>query len=109
MKRFETLKSKIDFDNIINTGKLKKNNYFSIYYKENLNNKKLFGIAVSKKLGNAVFRNKTKRQLRNIIDKHKNIFKNGFNYIIIIKKEGSNLKFSEKEKYLLALFEKGEK
>ena len=63
-------------------------------------------IAVSKKQGNSVERNKIKRQLRNIIDINKNLFKKHFNYIIMIRKDYNNLSFNEKVKELESLLRK---
>ncbi len=106
MKRYETIKLKKDFDYIINKGKKLYNNFFSLYYVVNKDDAKsipLFGIGVSKKLGNAVFRNKIKRQMRHIIDNNKNLFKNGFKYIILINKKGVSLSFLDKEKHFKQL------
>ncbi len=105
MKKKEIVKSKQDFDSIIKTGKKISNRYYHVFYQKA--DETLFGIAVSKKLGNAVFRNKNKRQLRNILNKNKNIFKNNRKYIIMIKGEGVKLSYNEKEIKLIDLM-KGE-
>lgn len=109
MKKNQIVKSKIEFNNLINSGKQNANKYFVLCSakKDELNSK--FGIAVGKKVGNAVTRNKIKRQIRSIIDKNIKIFPNYHNYIIICKKEILNLKFLEIEKNLLNLIIKGEK
>lgn len=59
-------------------------------------------------MGNAVTRNKIKRQLRNIIDNNLKLFPNFHNYIIICKKEILKLSYSEMEKELIKLLNKGE-
>ncbi|MGN1370716.1 MAG: ribonuclease P protein component [Candidatus Coprovivens sp.] len=106
MKRIETIKDQKVFNNIIRNGKYKKNNYFVIYttLKENLN--PMYGIAISKKVGKAVIRNKLKRQTRFIIDNHRNLFKNSHNYIIMIRKSCANTEFKVLEKALVELLEK---
>ena len=71
---------------------------------ENENNK--YGIAVSNKLGKAVIRNKLKRQTRAIIDENKNLFKNAFNYIIMIRKTCKEAEFNDMNKALKSLLEK---
>lgn len=86
MKKTETIKSKKEFSNLIKNSKFLKTNEFVIYYKENNLAKKRFGIAISNKIGNAVTRNKLKRQTREIIDKLKTLFKNNTDYIIMIRK-----------------------
>ena len=97
MKKFEIVKEHHDFDNIIQTGKYKKNNCFIIYNKDSNYNYPRFGIAVGKKVGSAVVRNKLKRQVRMIISNNKNLFKNKQDYIIIVKRNALEHTFLELE------------
>ena len=71
MKKKLIVRNNRDFENIINTGICKKNQSFIVHSKKNNLSYDRFGISVSKKLGNAVFRNKYKRKLRSIIDNYK--------------------------------------
>ena len=71
MKKWEIVKNTWEFENIIKTGKCIKNKYYVIHYKNNNLSHNRYGISVSKKLGNAVFRNKYKRKIRAIIDNYK--------------------------------------
>lgn len=86
MKKNEIIKSKEEFSNLIKNSKFIKTNEFVIYYNENNLAKKRFGIAISNKIGNAVTRNKLKRQTREIVDNLKSLFKNNTDYIIMIRK-----------------------
>ena len=95
MKKFEIVKEHRDFDKIINNGKFIKNNTFVIYYSKHKENFPKFGMAVGKKIGNAVIRNKYKRIIRNIVDKNKFLFKKEFDYIIIIKRKCLEMSFNE--------------
>ena len=88
MKKEDIVKNNREFDNIIKKGKYKKNNEFVIYYIDNNKDNSRFGISVSKKIGNAVYRNKMKRRLRNIIDDYKKDYNNHKNYIIILRRKG---------------------
>ena len=98
MKKINTVKKNEEFTNIIKKGIYYRTKYFSLYkYKNNLNIYR-FGISVGKKNGNAVTRNKIKRQLRNIIDKYKNYYSNDEDYIIIVKKDYDVNFFSDIEK-----------
>ena len=106
MKRIEMIKDKKVFNNIIKNGKFKKNNYFVVYYTNKEDVKINFGIAISKKVGNAVVRNKLKRQTRSIIDNNRNLFKNNHNYIIMIRKSCFNENFKTLENSLIKLLEK---
>ena len=97
MKKSETVKSKQEFTDLIKNGKFFKTNDYIIYYKESNLNKVRFGIAVSSKLGNAVVRNKLKRQTREIINNLKSLFKNNRDYIIMIRKGALTSRFQEKK------------
>lgn len=107
MKRYEMVKSHEEFNEIINKGNRLKGKYAYIFSKKKEFDKPNFGIAVGKKLGNAVVRNKFKRQFRNIVDKNRFLFKNNNNYIIMIKREANNASFSELETDLINTLKKG--
>ena len=104
MKRIETIKSKEEFNNIIRTGKYNKNQYYILYYISNNENK--FGIAISNKVGHAFIRNRLKRQTRSIIDENRNLFKKGFNYIIMIRKSCVGTNYEILNKALIELINK---
>ena len=93
MKRREMVKSHEDFNEIINKGKKLKKDFIKPNY----------GIAVGKKLGNAVIRNKYKRIMRSILDNNKFLFSNYYNYIIMIKKEAINANYKDLQDELIGL------
>lgn len=95
MKRFETIKSHEEFNKIINSSKYLKNRYFTLYITKRKENHVRFGLAISKKVGNAVLRNKLKRKVRALIDLNKDIFPNEYDYIIMIRKDCEKLSFQE--------------
>lgn len=102
MKKINIVGSNNEFNEIINIGKVYKNRYYAIYV---VNKKSIyyrFGIAVSKKIGNAVVRNKIKRQIKDIIDKS-NIKYEFYDCIILTRNAILNLNFQEREKYLIEL------
>jgi len=103
MKKIERVKSKILFNEVINKGIKVHNSLFSLFFVENNENKTLFGIAAPKKLGNAVIRNKVKRQTRALVDNNKLLFKNNRNYIIIVKEKFLDSSYTQKEKSLQEL------
>ena len=107
MKRYEMVKSHEEFNEIINKGTKIKGKYVFIFSKEKEYPKPNFGIAVGKKLGNAVVRNKFKRQFRNIVDNNRFLFKNNHNYIIMIKREANNASYSYLENDLINTLKKG--
>ena len=109
MKKRDIIKESSTFNSIINNGKKIKNKYYNVFFINNNIGRPLFGIAVGKKIGNAVLRNKNKRQIKSIIDNNMSFFSNSCYYIIMLKKEINELDFQDKEKFLISLISKGEK
>ena len=109
MKKKNVVKSKLLFNDIIQKGERNANKYFVLCYVNKEEQDNNYGIAVGKKVGNAVTRNKIKRQIRNIIDNNYKLFPNYHNYIIISKKEVLNISFQQMERELIKLLNKGEK
>ena len=104
MKKLNIIKKQVEIDKVIKQGKLYKNKFYFVYRLYNKDNKYYrFCICVSKKLGNAVIRNKNKRQIKDIIDKSNLLFSRENDYVIILKKEISLAPFEDKKKYLLEI------
>ena len=108
MKKINIIKKSKEINNVIKKGKLYKNKYYYIYKERNNYNKHRFCICVSKKIGNAVVRNKNKRQIKDIIDKSNVGFSSNMDYVIIISKEINNIDFHEKKKKLIDLLKQME-
>lgn len=106
MKKINIIKRKDEINEVIKNRKQVKNKYYYIYYKDNNYDKYRFCICVSKKLGNAVNRNKIKRQVKDIIDKSNLVFKRNVDYVIIISKEINNIEFNKRREYLIELISK---
>ena len=103
MKKKYIVKYTRDFEDIIKNGSCRKNRFFIIHHKSNGLPYDKFGISVSKKLGNAVFRNKYKRIIRSIIDNYKKSYNNGEDYIIILRREAVDKKYEDIQNELFAL------
>ena len=95
MRKLYIVKESKDFDNIIKNNLFNKNKSFVVYYKENNLKYNRYGISVSKKLGNAVFRNKYKRKIRSIIDNCKKDYNISKDYIIILRRGALDKNFKE--------------
>ena len=93
MKKKDIVKDGNYFNRIIKEGRFIKNNYYVIYIMKKKEQKPNFGFAVGKKLGNAVVRNKIKRQLRNIVTENISLFPLYNDYIIVAKKSCTNEKY----------------
>ena len=104
MKKINILKENKDFDRIIKNNAPFKYKGYVVYIEKNTNNLYHFGISVSKKIANAVGRNKIKRQIRNIISK--NLYKNNFNCIIIVRKSYLETDYLNNFKDLNFIFKK---
>lgn len=86
MKRYEMIKDKKRFNFIIKNGKYNKDKNFVVYSVPSVSpDFSHYGIAIKNSIGNAVTRNRLKRQTRSIIDKNKKLFKNDRDYIIMIR------------------------
>ena len=85
MKKEFRVKRNEDFSKIIARKKSFANSCFIIYKDENQMGHGRVGISVSKKLGNAVTRNKIKRQLRMMIQECFH-FDEEVDYIVIVRK-----------------------
>lgn len=104
MKKEFILKKNRDFNNIINNGKVVRSRNFVIYYTKSTEENPKFGFSVGKKIGNAVTRNKVKRQLKNILNKEK--YTKNIQCVIITKKGILNLNYIEIQMELLTLLKK---
>ncbi len=103
MKKINIIKESRDFDRIIHNNKPYKYKDYIIYVERNTNNVYKFGLSVGKKIGNAVNRNKVKRQLKYIIDQKD--YQNNFNCIIIVGKGIKERTFEERKDNLLKALE----
>jgi len=97
MRKLYIVKTEREFEKIIKNGSCLKNRYYVIHRLKNDLPYDRYGISVSKKLGNAVFRNQYKRKIRSIIDKYKKEYVNCEDYIIILRKEAINQSYEKLE------------
>ena len=98
MKKINIIKENRDFNRIIRTGKPFKYKNYIIYVEKRESNVYKFGFSVGKKIGNAVMRNRIKRQLKSIVDKYE--YHNNFNCIIIVCKGILNNNYLEMQESL---------
>lgn len=104
MKKINIVRTSRDFDRIIHNNKPYKYKDFIIYIEKTNESIYRFGITVSKKIINAVGRNKIKRQIKDIIDKK--TYQNGFNCIIIVRRGILEKNYSEINNELLECLSK---
>ena len=107
MKKTNRIKESREFTNVIKTGKFEKNNTYRLYSLENNLGYVRIGIAVSKKLGNAVVRTTTRRRIRAICDQLINYQSNSLDIVVMIKEPFLNQDYvkntAELEKVLVKI------
>ena len=105
------LKSKFDFGKAYRNGKSRANAYLVLYFFPRgkiaavLENPRI-GFSVSKKLGNAVVRNKIKRRLRAAIKPYLQSLRRDVDIIFIARKKIKGIPFSDVEKNMVYLLKK---
>lgn len=108
MKNTIMIKKNYEFKNLFSKGKFYYGDFIHMYIKENKNNFNKLGIAISRKQGKAVKRNRIKRLIR---ENYKNLevnIKKGYNILIVINKKKSieNIKFKDIETNFLKTLKK---
>ena len=79
------IKKYSEFQKVIHEGEVKKTSFFVSYTSPNELGYSRFGISVPKKTGNAVIRNKIKRQIRSAIGQSTN-FEKSVDIVLIVRK-----------------------
>ena len=81
----ETLKKNFEFKKVLSKGKCFNGKFLSVYVFPNKLNKKRVGFAISKKAGNAVFRNRIKRLIRENIRLKEKDLNNSCDFVFVWK------------------------
>lgn len=105
MKKEYRVKRNEDFQTIIKKKNSVVSKQFVVYFRSNEFDHSRIGISVSKKLGNAVVRNKIKRQVRSMVDAIFDMNK-PIDYIIIVRNHYLYKTFDENKQDLMKLKKK---
>ena len=100
------LKKKYQFNYVYRVGKSFGGKFLVLYYCPSKNINVKVGISVSKKLGHAVVRNRTKRRIREAIAPHLTHIKPNFNVVLIAKQAIVDASFADICKELNYLLKK---
>lgn len=104
MKNKKIIKKNFEFQEIIGKQKFYRNSSFVIYYTKNDKGYFRYGISVGKKIGNAVTRNKIKRQIRMMIqDQIIKLPEFSYDIIIIARNRMLEKSFDQNQKELIKL------
>lgn len=112
MKKNNIIKKNEDYSRMIHSIKPHRYKDYVIYLEWTKEETYHFGFSISKKICNAVNRNRIKRQLKSIIDQKD--YQNGFNCIIMVRRGILEKPYSKMEEELYQCFQtlgilKGEK
>ncbi len=83
----ERIRKKKEFFYLYKKGKRYRGKYFNLVYLSSASSSSRMAVVVSKKVGNAVKRNKFKRWIRTLFRRNKKLLKDPIDLIIIVKKE----------------------
>ena len=106
-KQYRILKN-TEFQKIKNTSEFDKGEFTVIYFKKKKLEYSRIGISVSKAIGNAVVRNKIKRQIRSIFTMNNDFEKLKNDYVVFPRKTYPPNKFLKIEKEILSIINKRE-
>ena len=103
MKFSESLKKNMDFQNVYRNGKSYANRFLVVYILENHTERNRLGISVSKKVGNSVIRHHITRLVREGYRVNEDLFKTGYDIVVIARVGANSARYHLIEKSLLKL------
>jgi len=107
MEREYRLAKREDFNKVYRAGKSVANHQFVLYYYKRSGQENFrLGISASKKIGNAVVRNRMRRMIKEIVRLNNNKIVGGYDYIVIVRKPAVTLSYQELEKSVKHVFRK---
>ena len=104
MKKINIIKENEEYNRIIKNNKPFRYKEYLIFLEKKEESIYKFGFSVSKHICKAVYRNRIKRQLKDIIDKKD--YKNNFNCIIMVNRSILEKSYNDMENDLLYCFNK---
>lgn len=101
MNKRQRIKKDEEFQAVFKSGKSFANRQFVVYcYRKENQDTFRIGLSVSKKVGNAVTRNRIKRYIRQAFLEMNNDLQNNMDYVIIARNQAAKIDFHETKKSL---------
>lgn len=108
MHKENRLAKREDFNKVYRMGKSVSNMQFVLYMLPRPQQPQFrLGVSVSKKLGNAVVRNRLRRMMKEIVRLHASSLPGGVDFILIARKPAADLEYREMEKCILHVLKRG--
>lgn len=82
-----------EYNTVYQQGRKTPGRYIIVFVIPNLTDHNRFGFVTSKKVGNAVARNKARRQLRAIVQTEWDTIKPGYDIVVVVRKNFSGTSF----------------
>ncbi|MVP00765.1 MULTISPECIES: ribonuclease P protein component [Paenibacillus] len=107
MEKKLRLAKREDFQKVYRYGKSAANHQFVLYYLPRREQEHFrLGISASKKIGNAVIRNRLRRLIKEIVRLNMEKFPGGYDYIVIVRKPAVEMEYKEMEKSVAHVFKR---
>jgi ribonuclease P protein component len=91
----ERIRRKRDFEALYRSGRRYRGRYFHLVYQANALEFPRIGVVVSRKVGNAVERNRIKRRVRTLFRRNKALFRKPTDVILIARPDLAGLSWTE--------------
>ena len=103
MMKMTGMKKSADFSRVYHEGKSRADRNLVLYAAERGDGDGLFGVSVSKKVGNSVVRHRIKRRLKEIVRLNSERFPKGYDLVVIARMHAASSDYAGLEHSMLKL------
>ncbi len=106
-KKEHRLTKREDFNKVYRYGKSTANQQFAVYYLARPDQETFrLGVSVSKKIGNAVVRNRLRRMMKEIVRLNADSIASNFDFVVIARKPVAGMEYADMERSLKHVLKK---